>query len=1110
MVTHLNRTKAGQTGALLLAAAVAAVQMGAPQRALAAAAGPAASAPAAFVDPYTLPPQLRAPTEAEINQLVRLLNLARAAFDARRWTEAEALFRESLALQEATFGPSHALSATTNARIAATLRMPGRNSEAEPLYRRALAINRAALGETHPETARSYNDLAASVNAQGRYAEADPLYRRALAINRAALGETHRDTVTSYSNLATNLYRQGRYLEAEPLFRNALDINRSALGEADPVTALSLEYLARNLYGQGRYAAAEPLYRKALAANRATLGDAHPDTARSQKNLALNLDAQGRYGEAEPLIRQALETDRAVLGEADPETAGTYASLASNLTAQGRNGQAEPLYRKALEINRAAVGEAHPDTATAYNNLGSNLNAQGRYGEAEQLLRKALDINRSARGEAHLGTAPSYYSLAGNLMVQGRYGEAEPLIRKASALRRAALGTAHPDTAKDDNALASVLYLQGRFGEAEPLYRKALAINRAVLGEAHPDTARSQNNLASDLYAQGRYGQAEAFAAAAVRIARQARDTAAGVGESGQAASLQRARAASGMGPEPLRSLYGNYIAVAYEAASGGTTRSAALRASAFTAAQDYTVSAAARAMAQASARVAAGSGALGGLIIRQQALAEQIRTLDDRQIGALAGGNAAKAGPLKSERETTLRALAEVDDELARAFPAYAQLTAPKALEIGALQRTLAADEGLILIVPVDDAVFSFAVSKTATAWSRLGQGATRVAQTAAKLRGQMTSETARFDRQAAFDLYSDLVAPVEGALSGVKRLYVVAAGPMGGLPLGMLMSKPPLPGSDDDDKALAGPDVPWLAERYAFSTLPAVSSLGTRGRGGDKDGVGAGPRSDRPDAAAASPFVGYGAPLLSGTNGPGRGPAGEVADSAIGAYDQGKPLADPQWLRTHFAFLEGPEIELPRMAQALGAEQAVSVHLGAAATETAVKADLSLRVAQVVAFATHGFLPGQVPGIVEPGLVFTPPAVATSQDDGVLSASEAAQLRFTADWIILSACDTASSDGTSGAEGLSSLARGFLYAGAGALLASHWPVSDEATVVLTTETLTLRHQGHTRAEALQIAMRTVRTGRRPDGSAVAGWGPQWANPAVWAPFTIIANQDR
>ena len=135
----------------------------------------------------------------------------------------------------------------------------------------------------------------------------------------------------------------------------------------------------------------------------------------------------------------------------------------------------------------------------------------------------------------------------------------------------------------------------------------------------------------------------------------------------------------------------------------------------------------------------------------------------------------------------------------------------------------------------------------------------------------------------------------------------------------------------------------------------------------------------------------------------------------------------------------------------------------------------------------------------------------MASAADDGLLAASEVARLTLAADWVLLSACNTASSDGTPGADSLSSLARSFLYAGASALLASNWRVSDEATAALTVETLSSRSSiGFTRAEALQRAMRAVRTGKRADGSAIAGWNESWAHPAAWGAFTVISNEDR
>jgi CHAT domain-containing protein len=100
-----------------------------------------------------------------------------------------------------------------------------------------------------------------------------------------------------------------------------------------------------------------------------------------------------------------------------------------------------------------------------------------------------------------------------------------------------------------------------------------------------------------------------------------------------------------------------------------------------------------------------------------------------------------------------------------------------------------------------------------------------------------------------------------------------------------------------------------------------------------------------------------------------------------------------------------------------------------------------------RVIDFATHGLLFG----LTEPALVLTPPAEVTQDNDGLLTASKIATLKLNADWVVLSACNTAAGDGTPDGGGLSGLAKAFFYAGARSLLVSHWPVSSTATVKLT-----------------------------------------------------------
>jgi CHAT domain-containing protein len=127
------------------------------------------------------------------------------------------------------------------------------------------------------------------------------------------------------------------------------------------------------------------------------------------------------------------------------------------------------------------------------------------------------------------------------------------------------------------------------------------------------------------------------------------------------------------------------------------------------------------------------------------------------------------------------------------------------------------------------------------------------------------------------------------------------------------------------------------------------------------------------------------------------------------------------------------------------------------------------------------------------------TPPVDATAEDDGLLKASEIAQLKLNADLVILSACNTAASDGTPGAEGFSGLSKAFLYAGARSLLVSHWSVVSDSTVALMTRIAThLDQKGVSRAEALRRAMLDTMA----DGAH-----PEYAHPLFWAPFVVVGE---
>jgi CHAT domain-containing protein/tetratricopeptide (TPR) repeat protein len=991
------------------------------------------------------------------------------------------------------------------------------------LGQKALAIEEATRGANDPEVAGTLMLIAGWMRELDRYAEAEPLLRRALLIFEQSYGNTHEFTISAANNLAATLEALGRLDDANRIYTLTLDNMAKRYGPSHRLTAISTNNLAFNLARQGRYQDAQPLYDKALRIGRATMDDDDPELARIENNVASNLTARGRYLRAEPLYNNALKTRLAVLGPDDPDVATSYNSLAFNLSAQGRHEDAAPLFARALAI-REKVSTEDRRAATSYNNVAHNLNARGRLVEAAPLYARALVIWQKLYGEQNALTAIGLSNVATNLEAQGKIAEAQPLFDRALKVRLAVLNPSHPDLAGSYFKLAHNFRLQGKFADAEPDYQRAVAIRRQALGALHPDLAlglADYAELAMDIGAP-RSADALKLAREAANIARTRRNqslSGEAAGDSGaEQQALARAQGADASRIDPLARSFGTLLKADWLRAGAAANETEVLKAEGFEAAQDMETSVAALTMAQTAARTAAGTGPLTELVRQQQDLSAKGRELDRRLLSALANGNRAEAERLRAEIAQTGEALSAADAGLRRKFPDYAELVQPRALSVADTRSRLSDDEALLLVVPVGDDVFSFGVSKDKLVWNRLAGKAASVIKSIGLLRCQidpgpcaallsdaeltagappnspfLADQLAAYDRARAFALYRDLVAPVETAFAGKAKLFVTVTGALSGLPLGVLITEPPKAGEDGADPSVLSNSA-WLADRYAMVALPSVSVLRALKR--------------KPvETRSGGSFVGYGAPVLGGRLAGTDQPTGRRLFQS--ADSDGATLADPEVLR-QLAPLPGTARELSAMAAALKAP-AKDILLGAAATETAVRGDANLPHARVVAFATHGILPREVSGIEEPGLVFTPPVSASTGDDGLLAASEVARLTLSADWVFLSACNTASSDGTPGADSLSSLARSFLYAGAAALLASNWRVSDEATAALTVETLSGRSvSGLTRAEALQRAMRAVRTGKRADGTAVAGWNESWAHPAAWGAFTVISNEDQ
>jgi CHAT domain-containing protein/Tfp pilus assembly protein PilF len=427
---------------------------------------------------------------------IRLLELRAATENDRALQQSRDLHTQSLSLYRA-----------------------GKYDEAQPLSERALAIREKVVGPDDLDLADILDQLAIVLSVRADYTRAEPLFQRALKIRETEHGANHPDVAFSLNNLALFYQFQGEYEKAASLFQRAIDAFEKSLGPEHTTLAHPLNNLGLLYLYTGDYVNAERLLRRSLSIRERLLGLDHVDVAQSLGNLAILYVEQAKFVEAEQLYQRALLIREKVQGLEHPELFNTLNNLAGLYRLKGDYKKGEPLLLRALAIYRKAFGDNHPNVARALDRLAVFYTVKDEYSKAEPLFRQALAIRENALGPNHPETADSLQSLAIFYSVNGgEYKKAEPLYQRALAIQEKTVGPEHPDVAVTLDNLAITRRVQGKYSEAESLHQRALQIKEKIFGMDHPDVAQTRSNLATVYLAKGDIARAVAFESRASAI----------------------------------------------------------------------------------------------------------------------------------------------------------------------------------------------------------------------------------------------------------------------------------------------------------------------------------------------------------------------------------------------------------------------------------------------------------------------------------------------------------------------------------------------------------------------------------------------------------------
>jgi CHAT domain-containing protein/Tfp pilus assembly protein PilF len=755
-----------------------------------------------------------------------------------------------------------------------------------------------------------------------------------------------------------------------------------------------------------------------------------------------------------------LVIDEKALGPDHPDVAHSLNGLAGLYYSQGRYADAESLFQRSLAIREKALGRDHPDVANSLNNLAGLYWSQGRYTDAEPLYQRSIAIWERVLGRDHPDVATSLNNLASLYADQGRYADAEPLHKRSLAIRENTLGRDHPAVATSLNNLAGLYRRQGRYADAEPLYKRSLAIREKTLGPDHPDVASSLNNLASLYRAQGRYADALPIIRRTLSQGTAIRTVAFPVLFASQKQNLVSAAQA---------------LADSYEIVQRASS------------------SAAANAVSKLAARFASATGELAQLVREDQDLTVEAEALDKLVIAFVSKPPAQRYAAVEGEISTRIEAVKAEREKLSQIFnqrfPDYVALSKPQPVSLLETQRLLADDEAL-LVFDFDAKSYAWIITRNDAEWKELDISGADLDRQVHGLRsfvsgvergGQLLdvgiAQVMRFDSEMAYKIYRATFGVFADKLASKKRLSIITNGALTSLPPQLLVTKEP------GGKKLK--ELDWLVRSHAITVLPSVASLKVL-RGGSQA------------SSARKPMIAFADPVFSKAA---RGRAQkQVAIRSITSFYRGTEV-DVAAIGEYLPQLPGTRKEVQQIAAELKADPA-DIRLGLDATETAVK-QAKLDQYRIIYFATHGLVSGDLEGFAkskaEPALALTIPDNPNDFDDGLLSTSEIAQLKLDADWVVLSACNTAAEE-KPGAEALSGLARAFFYAGARSLVVSHWSVNDQATAQLMIEMFqgASRNPKLSHAEALQQSILRFIESAKSDNEA---------HPRFWAPFVVVGE---
>ncbi|MGB8131150.1 MAG: CHAT domain-containing protein [Candidatus Angelobacter sp.] len=773
-------------------------------------------------------------------------------------------------------------------------------------------------------------------------------------------------------------------------------------------------------------------------------------------NLAVLYQDEGRLQKAEQYYLRALDKEEKQF----PRSANIEATLnylGILFDQQGDLARAEAYHRKALFVAEQ-LDAGSLDVSDILADLAESLVEQGNPGAAEIYQKRALVI----REKANPGGLECAYSLAGLGKIARTRGDLIDAQEYYSQSLTIAENVDAPGRvrAKFLIGLAAVFRQRRDFPQAEELYRQALKIIEKEDPESIDRTA-TLGDLAGSLYHQSRFDEAaQLYRQALTTLENRAFDLG-GVGE-----TRSRYRA------EHIR-YYQEYMSLLVEQGEPQL---------AFGVLEGSRARTLLEMLTQANVDIEKGTDSTTRERARKLRLLLNAKT--EYRIRIAGGADKdQQLAVVDKQIEDLLFQYQQVEAQLRTSSTGYAELTEPRRISVAEIQKLLDGNTLLLEYSLGEEKSYVWAVTDNSLKAYPLPKRS-EIEAAARRVYGLLTFRNRAANKQeedkagaaekkyaeAARRLSEMVIGPVAQLLPG-KRLLIVSDGALQYIPFSAL----PTPNR--------GANAAPLIVNHEIINLPSASVLAELRR--QQMGRGKAPMAV---AILADPIFDARDERLSR-----RLP--QQFSSSAASTRRGRELIRSA---EDLGLTRGGKPYLTRLLYTRNEADAVMAVTPQGKGMLAVDFDASRAVAispvlakyRIVHFATHGILNNKHPELS--GLVLSLVNKYGKPQDGFLKLQDIYSMRLPVDLVVLSGCETGLGEQING-EGLLSLTRGFMYAGAARVVASLWSVSDIATASLMQDFYRAMERDGTRpAAALRVAQ--IKMWRQK----------QWSSPYYWAAFQI------